>query len=221
MKVILFGATGMVGQAALRECLADPDVECVLAVGRRPVGQQHPKLRELVRADLFDWTGAESGLGGYDACMFCIGVSSVGMTEEAYRHVTYDLTMAAAKVIAQRNSNLTFLYVTGSGTDGTERGRSMWARVKGQTENALLALPFKGAFMFRPGVIIPMHGIKSKTALYQAAYMAMSPFFSVVKALFPRSVTTSEQLGRAMLRVAKQGAPKRILETPDIVQLGN
>jgi uncharacterized protein YbjT (DUF2867 family) len=215
VKVILFGATGMVGQGVLRECLIDPDVREVLAIGRTPTGRTHPKLRELVRRDLFDLADAEGDLSGFDACFFCLGVSSAGMREEDYRRVTYELTLAVARTLARLNPGMTFLYVSGTGTDSTERGRSMWARVKGQTENALLRLPFK-AVMFRPGVIVPMHGIVSKTRLYRVFYALARPILPVLRAGFPQFVTTTEQVGRAMLRVARHGAPKPILETRDI-----
>jgi uncharacterized protein YbjT (DUF2867 family) len=219
MKVILFGATGMVGQGALRECLLDPDVESVLAVGRSATGQQHPKLRELVHKDFTDFSAVEDQLAGYDACFFCLGVSSAGMSEQDYRRVTYDFTMAAARALAKRNPGMTFVYVSGMGTDSTARGRSMWARVKGETENALLAMPFKAAYMFRPAYIQPMHGITSRTGLYRVGIAVMAPLYPLWKALFPKYVTTTEQVGRAMLVAAKHGAPKRVLESLDLVQL--
>ncbi len=218
MKIILFGASGMVGQGVLRECLLDPEVESVLAVGRAPTGQQHPKLRELFHQDFTDFSGIGDQLTGYDAGFFCLGVSSAGMSEAAYRHVTYDFTLAAAQVLAQGNPGMTFIYVSGTGTDSTERGRSMWARVKGATENALLKLPFKAAYMFRPGFIQPLHGIKSKTRLYRSIYAVMGPLYPVWKTLFPKYMTTTEQVGRAMLAIAKHGAPVRLLENRDINQ---
>jgi len=214
MKVVLFGATGMVGQGVLRECLLDPDVEAVLTVGRSATGQRHEKLREIVHADLFDLSPVEDQLAGYDACFFCLGVSSAGMSEADYRHLTYDLTLAAARTLAARNPAMTFVYVSGAGTDAT--GRSMWARVKGETEKGLLALPFKAAFMFRPGGILPVHGERSRTRLYRIVYAIMGPLHPVWKALIPNAITTSERLGKAMLAVAKRGAPKPILETRDI-----
>ncbi|MCI0572622.1 MAG: NAD(P)H-binding protein [Myxococcaceae bacterium] len=220
MKVILFGATGMVGQGVLRECLLDPDVERVLAVGRNTTGQKHAKLQELVHKDLADLSGVEDALTGYDACFFCLGVSSAGMTEQDYRRVTYDFTLAAAETLARRNPDMTFVFVSGAGTDSTGRGSSMWARVKGETENALSRLPFRAAYMFRPGYIQPLHGITSKTRLYRAVYAVAGPLYPVWKALLPNSVTTTEQVGRAMLRVAKQGAEKRVLENGDINALG-
>lgn len=216
MKVLLFGATGMVGQGVLRECLLDPEVDEVLSIGRSATGQAHPKLRELVQPDLLDFSAIESELSGFDACFFCLGVSSAGMKEQDYRRVTFDITLAAARPLARLNPAMTFIYVSGAGTDSSERGRTMWARVKGQTENALLRLPFKAAVMFRPAGIVPLHGITSKTRLYRVAYAMTRPLWSVLLGAFPQFVTTTEQVGRAMLRVAKQGAPKPILETRDI-----
>ena len=216
MKVILFGATGMVGQGVLRECLLDPDVDQILAIVRTPSGQQHAKLRELIHTDFFGYSAIESQLIGYDACFFSLGVSSAGMDEAKYKHLTYDLTLAAATTLARLNPNMTFLYVSGAGTDSTEHGRSMWARVKGKTENDLLKLPFRAAYMFRPGAIRPLHGIRSKTKLYQTFYTVLNPILPLLKSAFPNYITTTEQLGRAMLRVAKQGYPHHILETKDI-----
>jgi uncharacterized protein YbjT (DUF2867 family) len=216
MNVLLFGATGMVGQGVLRECLLDPDVEKVVAVGRSATGQRHPKLREIVHKDLLDFSAIESELTGFDACFFCLGVSAAGMTEEQYQRVTYDITLAAAQTLARLNPGMTFIYVSGSGTDSTEHGRIMWARVKGKTENALLRLPFKAAYMLRPAGIQPLHGIKSRTKLYRAFYAVSGPIFPLLKALFPNYVTTTEHLGRAMINVAKQGAPKPVLEAGDI-----
>jgi len=219
MKVILFGASGMVGQGVLRECLLASDVEHVLSVGRSPSGQQHAKLQELVHKDLTDYTAVEASLAGYDACFFCLGVSSAGMSEQDYRRVTYDIAVAAGRTLARLNPGMTFSYVSGTGTDSTEKGRTMWARVKGETENALLAMPFKAAYMFRPGFIQPMHGIKSKTPLYSAIYAVAAPLFPVFNALMPNQVTTTERVGRAILQVARRGAPKKWLENRDINQL--
>jgi uncharacterized protein YbjT (DUF2867 family) len=215
MKVILFGATGMIGQAALRESLLDPEVETVLAVVRTPTGERHEKLRELVHADFSDLSPVRDQLTGLDACLFCLGVSSAGMSEADYRHVTYDITLSAAQLLAAQNPGLTFVYVSGAGTDNTERGRSMWARVKGETENALLALPFT-AYMFRPGFIQPMHGAVSRTRWYRVLYAVTAPLYPVLRPLLPAYLTNSEQLARTMLRVAADGAPKRVLETRDI-----
>lgn len=220
MNVVLFGATGMVGQGALRECLLAPDVERVLAIVRSPTGERHEKLREIVHRDFFDFSAIEPELTGLDACFFCLGVSSAGMTEESYRRITYDMTMAAAQTLLRLNPGLTFIYVSGAGTDSTERGRVMWARVKGEIENALLRMPFKAAYMFRPGFIQPQHGIVSKTKLYRAFYAVTGPIFPLLKR-FPKYVTTTEQLGRAMLEVARRGAPKRVLESVEINGLTN
>ena len=216
MKVILLGATGMVGQGVLRECLLDPEVESVLTIGRNATAQRHEKLQEIVHQDLSDLSAIEGKLSGYDACFFCLGVSAAGMKEEAYRRLTYDLTISAARTLAKLNPTMTFIYVSGSGTGSTERGRMMWARVKGQTENALLQMPFKAVYMFRPGYIQPLHGIRTKTKWYGAVYAMMGPLYPVWKLLFPKYVTTTECVGRAMLRVAKRGAPKSVLENQEI-----
>jgi uncharacterized protein YbjT (DUF2867 family) len=216
MKVILFGATGMVGQGVLRECLLDAGVERVLSVGRSPAGQQHAKLREIIHGDFTDFSAIEAELAGYDVCFFCLGVSSVGMEAERYRHLTYDVTMAAAKTLSRLNPNLVFTYVTGRGTDSTEKGPQRWARVKGKTENDLLKLPFKAAYMFRPGGIQPLHGVRSKTNWVQAIYVVAAPLWSYLARTRPQFMTTSEKLGRAMIKVARDGYPKRILESADI-----
>jgi len=206
----------MVGQGVLRECLLDPDVETALALVRKPSLPQHDKLREIAHQDVSDLTAIEDRLSGYDACFFCLGVSAVGMNEEAYRRVTYDLTVAVARTLAKLNPTMAFIYVSGAGTDSTERGRLMWARVKGKTENTLLEMPFKAVYLFRPACIQPLHGIRTKTAWYGAAYAVMRPFYPVLKMLFPNYVTTTECVGRAMLNVAKQGFPKPVLENREI-----
>jgi len=206
----------MVGQGVLRECLLDPEVERVLVIGRRATGQEHEKLHEIVLSDLFELSAMEGRLSGYDACFFCLGVSAVGMKEESYRRVTYDLTISVARILARLNPGMTFIYVSGANTDSTERGRMMWARVKGKTENALLQVPFKAVYMFRPGYIQPLHGVRTKTKWYGAVYAMMGPLYPVWKLLFPKYVTTTECVGRAMLNVAKQGAPKSVLENQDI-----
>lgn len=216
MKVVLFGATGMVGQGVLRECMLDPSVEVVLVVGRKPTGQSHAKLHEIIHDDFWNFSTIASQLAGYDACLFCLGVTSLGMSEENYRHLTYDLTMAAATTLAQLNPGMTFVYVTGRSTDSTEQGSQMWARVKGKTENDLLKLPFKAAYMFRPAAIQPLHGIRSKTAWYQAIYTVTAPLFSLLKVIAPTYVTTTEQLGRAMIKVARDGYSKPIIESDEI-----
>jgi uncharacterized protein YbjT (DUF2867 family) len=215
MDVILFGATGMVGQGVLRECLLDPGVRRVVSVGRTPTGQQHPKLEDIVHSDLLDLSAIESKLTNLDACFFCLGITSNGMTEEAYTRVTYDITMAAATPLARLNPDMTFIFVSGAGTDSTEKGRLMWARVKGKAENAILRT-FKAGYAFRPGVIQPLHGIRSKTKLYQAGYTIMRPLLPLLKRLFPRAITTTEQIGKAMLKIARHGAPTKILDAAAI-----
>lgn len=216
MNILIFGATGMVGQGVLRECLLATDVQRVCSVGRSRLGQQHPKLEDVIVPNPGHLSAVESQLTGLDACFFCLGVSSVGMKEADYRRVTYDLTLGAAITLARLNPQMTFVYVSGRSTDSTEQGPSMWARVKGATENALLRLPFKAAYMFRPGVIRPMHRVRSKTALYRAIYALAAPLFALIERFAPGSMTTSEQMGRAMLAVARGGAPRRILEVADI-----
>jgi uncharacterized protein YbjT (DUF2867 family) len=216
MKVIIFGATGMVGQGVLRECLIDPGVESVLAVGRSSTQQSHPKLRELRHDNFTDFSAIEPQLTGYDACFFCLGVSSIGMDEARYRHLTYDITMAAATTLARLNPGMVFTYVTGRSTDSTESGPQMWARVKGKTENDLLKLPFKAAYMFRPAGIQPLHGVRSRTGWINAIYTVTAPLLSYLSRVAPHYMTTSEKLGRAMIKVVRDGYPKKILESEDI-----
>jgi len=234
VNVLLFGATGMVGQGVLRECLLDTGVDRVLAVGRSAVdpayigraagaaaatGRPATKLRELIVPDVADLTTIEPELAGFDACFFCLGVSSIGMAEAEYTRLTYDLTLAVARTVVRQSPAATFVYVSGAGTDGTEQGRSMWARVKGRTENDLLRLPFKAAYMFRPGAIVPLHGVRSKTAWVRLIYLLAAPIVPLWRAVLPATITTSEQVGRAMLRVAREGHPTPILETADINRL--
>lgn len=214
LNVIIFGASGMVGQGVLHECLLDSDIANVLSVARAPGTVRHPKLREIIRDDFFDFSNLGAEFTDRDACFFCLGVSSAGMSEEKYTHLTFDLTMAAATAIARRSPNMAFMYVSGAGTDSTEKGRAMWARVKGKTENTLLAI-FPNAVMFRPGFIQPMDGVASKTPLYRAIYSLTRPLVPVLRR-FPKIFTMSTQLGRAMIQVARAGAPKRILESNDI-----
>ncbi|WP_327065136.1 NAD(P)H-binding protein [Kitasatospora sp. NBC_01250] len=225
MNVILFGATGMIGQGVLRECLRDDAVERVLVIGRSPVQQEHPKLVEVLRSDPSDLSGLEAELAGYDACFFCLGVSAVGMPEAEYRRITHDLTLAVARTLAAANPGLTFVYLSGEGADSTEQGRVMWARVRGRTENELLRLPFR-AFAFRPGVVLPQHGVVSKTRLYRVGYSVLGPLIPLLRKVAPNLVTTSEQMGRAMIAVATPGvvppgadATRRILRTKDINRL--
>jgi uncharacterized protein YbjT (DUF2867 family) len=220
MNVVLFGATGMVGQGVLRACLADPGVERVLAIGRGATGQRHPKLRDVALPDVTDLSSLEGELAGYDACLFCLGVSSAGMSEARYSQLTYDLTLSIATTLARVAPGMTFVYVSGAGTDGTERGRAMWARVKGRTENALLRLPFRAAYMFRPGLILPEDGIRSRTGWYNAAYVLVKPLVPLLRAVSPNAVTTTSEVGRAMLAVGRAGYATPLVEMRDIRRLG-
>jgi uncharacterized protein YbjT (DUF2867 family) len=219
VNVLLFGASGMVGQGVLRECLRDPRVERVLAVGRSSLGRQDPKLREIVRQNLSDLSGLEPDLATIDACFFCLGVSAAGMSEDRYTRITFDLTLAVAETLARLNPAMTFIYVSGTGTDSSEHGRVMWARVKGRTENALLRLPFRAAYMFRPAAIMPMHGITSRTRWYRLLYAATRPIWPLLRRVAPDYVTTTERVGQAMIDVAATGAPMRVIENPDINRL--
>ncbi|HEV2213215.1 MAG TPA: epimerase [Gammaproteobacteria bacterium] len=221
MNVILFGATGMVGQGVLRECLLDDGVERVLLVSRTGIGYENRKLKELVLPDLFDFSPEVEQVRDYDACFFCLGVSAAGLSEEQYRHITFDLTLRVADTLAFINPGMVFTYVSGAGTDSSERGRAMWARVKGATENALLKLPFKAAYMFRPGIIQPLHGIRSKTPAYQAFYTATGWLLPPLRRLFPNQILTTEDMGRAMLAAVRHGAPKPLLEIADIRALSS
>ena len=206
----------MIGQGVLRECLLDPDVQSVLSIVRARTGQQHAKLRELVHSDFYNFSTVVSELSGLDACFFCLGVSSTGLDEEHYRRVTYELTLGAAQLLVALNPNMTFIYVSGTGADSSEKGRIMWARVRGQTENALFRLPFKAVCMFRPGIVVPLHGIKSRTPVYRVFYSILGPLLPLLRRLAPKYVTTTEILGRAMLKIAKFDPPKPILENSDI-----
>jgi len=216
VKVVLFGATGMVGSGVLLECLDSPRVSSVVAVGRSRSGRAHPKLQEIIHTDFLDFGSISAELAGSDACFFCLGVSSAGMSERDYTRVTHDVTIAAANALLAASSELTFIYVSGEGTDGTAKGRSMWARVKGRTENDLLAIPFKAAYMFRPGYIQPMRGVRSKTRLYQTFYDLGGWLYPLLRALVPRLVTTTVNVGRAMIDVAAEGYSKPILSSADI-----
>jgi uncharacterized protein YbjT (DUF2867 family) len=211
MNILIYGATGMVGQGVLRESLLAADVDKVVAVGRSPSGVTHPKLRDLLLPDLMQYDAVEAQLQGFDACFFSLGVSSAGMSEAQY--------MQSARVLARLNPQMTFIYVSGAGTDSSERGSSMWARVKGRTENALQTLGFKAVYLFRPGVIQPLHGIRSKTGSYRVFYSLFKPLLPLLRALLPKQILTTESVGQAMLQAARHGAPQAILETADIYQL--
>ncbi len=219
MKVVLFGASGMVGQGVLRECLLDPGVEAVLSIARSPSGTTHPKFRELLHADFLDFGPLEADFAGLDACFWCLGVTSAGLSEAEYRRVTQDFTLAAAQVLVRASPGLTFVFVSGTGADSTGTSRTMWARVKGATENALRALPFKAVYVFRPAFIQPVHGSTSRTTAYRIFYAVLKPFLPLLLRLLPNQTTTTEKLARAMLKAAREGAPKTVLESADIRRL--
>ena len=206
----------MVGQGVLRECLLDPKVTDILAIGRSSIAPREQKLKEIVRKDLANISDIESDLRGYDACFFCLGVTSAGLKEHEYRKLTCDLTLGVAQTLAKVSPGMTFIYMSGMGADSSEQGRVMWARVRGETENALLWLPFKAVYIFRPGFIQPLHGIQSKTKLYRAFYAILEPIHPLLRRLAPKYVTTTEDMGRAMINVAEHGAPKRVLEMADV-----
>lgn len=219
MRVAILGASGMVGKGVLLECLDDARVDSVLVVGRRSCGVAHRKLEEVLHADFFDFSALRPRLAGLDACFFTLGTTSAGKTEADYARQTYDLTLAAAREIVAASPQAVFVYVSGVGTDSTERGRVMWARVKGRTENALLALGFRGAYMMRPGFIQPLRGVTSSTPLYAGFYRWLAWLFPMLRTLFPKQVVTSVEVGRAMIRLAVQGDAKKVLEPPDIRRL--
>lgn len=214
MKVILFGATGMIGEGALIECLEDDSVEKVLAVVRRPTGHNHPKLTELIHRDFLDYSPVEEQLAGYDACLYCLGISSFGVSEQDYRRVTYDFTVAAGEVLLRHNPRMRVCFVSGAGTDASSR--QMWARVKAEAEQALLAMPWRSAHMFRPAGILPQKGVVSGVRSYRILYAVLGWVYPVLKALMPNQITTSVQLGRAMIRVARDGHSLAVLEGADI-----
>ncbi len=209
----------MVGQGVLRECLLDSGVERVTAIGRSASGVGDPKLRDLVHGDMWNYSAIEKELTGLDACFFCLGVTSAGMKEADYERVTYGIAVAAAETLARLNPQMTFVFVSGAGSDSSEKGRVMWARVKGKTENAILRLPFRRAYVLRPGVIQPLHGIRSRTTAYNVGYVVLGPLIPLLRWAMPGQILTTEQIGRAMLKVARSGAPKRILESKDINSL--
>ena len=215
IRPIIFGATGMVGEGVLHESLRSSEVEAVLVIGRRSCNTSHDKLRELIHDDFFDYTRIKETLKGYNACFFCLGVSSVGMKEKDYTRVTYELTMQAAKTLSEINPDMTFCYVSGAGTDSTEKGRLMWARVKGKTENDLMNLPFKSVYLFRPGFIKPIRGLKNAYAISKA----LGIIYPVLKIVCPNYVCTLEEIGSAMINASIGGYSKRILENKDISEL--
>ena len=219
MKVIITGATGMVGKGVLLECLDHQEIEEVLSISRRPLGMEHPKLKELIHQDFSEFTSVSDQLKGYDACYHSMGVSSAGLKEETYAKMTYGFTLALARELLKNNRDMTFVYVSGQGTDSSEKGRTMWARVKGKTENDLLSLGFKQAFMFRPGGIIPLKGIKSATPLYQFIYDYFMWLVKLIKWMAPDSIVNTTEIGLAMLAITKKGYDKTIINPKDILIL--
>ena len=209
----------MVGAGALLECLADARVRSVVALTRSPLNRTHPKLREVRRDDFFHYNDCRAEFAGCDACFFCLGVSSAGMAEADYERVNFDITLAAAKTLSERNPSMTFVYVSGAGTDSTERGTRMWARVKGKTENALLALPFKAAFMLRPGYIQPVGGVRSRTGWVQVVYNGIAPLYPILRRMWPNGTTSTANLGRALIAVAADGYPEKVLYSQDMNRL--
>src|SRR5258707_5846547 len=216
MRVVIFGTSGMVGQGALRECLRDPEVQQVVSVVRAPTGTTHEKLREIVHKDFLDFTPVENELIGLNGCLYCLGVTSTGMKEEDYTRITYEFTVAAARTLLKLNPGISFVFVSATGADSTERGSTMWARVKGKTENTLLAMPFRSLYVFRPAMIQPLEGIKSKTASYRIIYGLIAPFSSAARHFWPNYISTMQEFGKALLVAAKRGTEKRIVEAGQI-----
>jgi len=215
IKAILTGATGMVGEGVLHECLQHEDVEEVLIVTRRPSGITHAKLKEIVHPEFQYLTSIENKLTGYNACFFCLGVSSVGMKEAEYYKHTYLLTMNFATTLINKNPAMTFCYISGAGTDSTEKGRLMWGRVKGKTENDLMKLPFKAVYNFRPGIIQPTKGLKNTLSFYK--YLGW--LIPIIRMFSPKSIVRLKELGLAMINAATKGYEKSIIEVKDILVL--
>jgi uncharacterized protein YbjT (DUF2867 family) len=218
IKVVIFGSTGMVGQGVLLECLESPQVESVLVVNRRPGTIRHGKLREVVHPDFSDFSSLTPVFAGYHACFYCLGVSAVGLAEQEYHRITYELTLKVAGTLLRTHQDYTFCYVSGAGADSSETGRMMWARVKGKTENAVLSMPFKQAYVFRPGYIQPLKGIRSRTRLYNVFYAVFKPFYFLLKP-FKSLVTDTSSLGKAMINITLKGYPKRVIDIADINKL--
>jgi uncharacterized protein YbjT (DUF2867 family) len=218
-QAIIFGATGMVGQSVLHACLESKDITSVLVVTRQSCQMTHPKLKEIIHADLYDLSDIEKELTGYSACFFCVGMSASQLKEQEYHQVTYSLTISVAEVLLKVTSDFSFCYISAQGADSSEKGNIMWARVKGKTENKLLSMPFKDAYMFRPGFIQPMRGIKSKTRLYNIIYAVLSPFYVILKN-FKGSFTNTDILGRAFVHAVVYGYSKKHVEIRDINTLG-
>jgi len=216
LKVLITGTTGMVGKGVLLECLENPAVSAIIIINRHSAAISHPKLKEIIHNDFYNLSAIESQLTGIDACFFCLGVSAFRMNEAVYTRITYDLTISVARALLRLNPGMAFCYVSGEGTDSSEKGGLMWARVKGKTENTLLSMPFNKAYMFRPGYIHPMFGVKSRTAWYNAIYVVFKPLYPILKALFPNRITTNQAVGKAMIAVALQKPPLKVLTPKDI-----
>lgn len=219
MKAVIFGATGMVGQAVLREAIMDMGVDQVLAVGRAPVALVNPKFESITHADFLDFTPLAKKFKGIDVCFWCLGIASAGLSETDYQRITCDYTVAAAKTLLKVNPKITFVFISGMGADSSEKGRVMWARIKGKTENAILSMKFRRAVVIRPAFIEPKDGIRSRTRLYRVLYRVFWPVMPLIKLFAPKSVISTRALGRVMLHVARAGAPKPVLESADLVAL--
>lgn len=219
MRVLIYGASGMVGQGVLRECMKAKDVETVTVIVRSPLPECHTRLNQVVTDDLISPLAGLNAAGKWDACFFCLGVSASGLSEEEYSRITFKLTLDVASDLVRLDPDITFIYVSGAGTDSSEAGKSMWARVKGKTENSLLRLGFTSAQMFRPAIIWPLDGIRSKTTVYRIFYTILSPFFPALKRLFPNSIITTEEMGKAMLNAVRYGYGKSVLGKEDICLL--
>jgi uncharacterized protein YbjT (DUF2867 family) len=221
MNILIFGASGMLGQAVLRESLNAPDVQLIRAICRAPTGFSHPKYDEIIHADFTDLKNIEASLSNFDTCFFSMGVSASGKSETEYTHLNYDIPLSVAKTLSRLNPQMTFVYVSGAGTDSSAQGKSMWARVKGRTENDLQTLPFKRVFLFRPGIIRPLNGIRSKTKAYGIFYKLSAPLLWVLQFIIPHYILSTEIIGQVFLIVARKGAAKAILESADIFELTN
>ncbi len=220
-NVIITGATGMIGKGVLLECLDHPKINEVLVIGRNPIDIEHPKMKEINHKDFSDFSKIQEKLQGYQACFFCLGISAARLNEEQYKHITYDFTLSLANTLVKINPEMTFNYVSGQGTDSTEKGRMMWARVKGKTENDLLSLGFKQAFMFRPGVIIPLKGIRSKTKSYQFMYDNFTWLLKIIRVMAPNSIVNTTQIGLAMINTVLEGYDKSIITPRDIIKMSS
>ena len=220
LRILLFGASGMVGQGVLRECLLDTAVKEVVCVGREPLKEQHPKLKQIVIKDLFRLADQSQEFEGFDGCFFTIGISAAGLTEAEYARVNLDLPESIGELLSRLNPQMSFVYVSGAGCDSSEKGSVMWARVKGKTENRLLRLPFRRAYMFRPAIVVPKNGESSKTPLYNYFYIFLRPFFGLLEKLPGGVVATTEDIGRSFLLLVKSATNSRVVESSELRALG-